>query len=146
MMPLKIIYQEPHREIVLDQEPGGTILEASLANGIAHYHARGGKGRCTTCRGLVVEAAAAGLAGVALTVRSGVVPAVARHRGAVASRAADAVGPAVLPDQLVALRVLDQRRQVHEGLHGRHRSKRADPSSTPRRAGRYPRGPTTTKP
>ena len=31
----KIIYQEPHREIVLDQEPGGTILEASLANGIA---------------------------------------------------------------------------------------------------------------
>ena len=54
----KIIYQEPHREIVLDQEPGGTILEASLANGIAHYHACGGKGRCTTCRVLVVDGAA----------------------------------------------------------------------------------------
>src|SRR3954464_5794299 len=132
MMPLKIIYQEPYREIVLGQEPGGTILEASLANGIAHYHACGGKGRCTTCRVLVVETAAAGLAAVALTVRAGVVPAVAGRRGAVASRAADAVGPAVLPDQLVALRVLDQRRQVHEGRgHGRHRSKRADPFSTP---------------
>ena len=54
----KIIYQEPHRDIVLDQEPGGTILEASLANGIAHYHACGGKGRCTTCRVLVVDGAA----------------------------------------------------------------------------------------
>jgi len=31
----KIIYQEPYQEIVLGQEPGGTILEASLANGIA---------------------------------------------------------------------------------------------------------------
>ena len=54
----KIIYQEPYQEIVLDQEPGGTILEASLANGIAHYHACGGKGRCTTCRVLVVDGAA----------------------------------------------------------------------------------------
>jgi ferredoxin len=43
----RIIYQEPRQEIVLDQEPGGTILEASLANGIAHCHACGGKGRCT---------------------------------------------------------------------------------------------------
>jgi class 3 adenylate cyclase/hemoglobin-like flavoprotein len=54
----KIIYQEPYQEIVLGQEPGGTILEASLANGIAHYHACGGKGRCTTCRVLVVDGAA----------------------------------------------------------------------------------------
>jgi class 3 adenylate cyclase/hemoglobin-like flavoprotein len=53
----KIIYQERYEEIVLDQEPGGTILEASLANGIAHYHACGGKGRCTTCRVLVVDGA-----------------------------------------------------------------------------------------
>ena len=35
----KIIYREPHQQIVLDQEPGGTIMEASLANGIVHYHA-----------------------------------------------------------------------------------------------------------
>src|SRR3954466_15284224 len=58
MMPLKIIYQESHGRIVLDREPGGTSLEASLANGIAHYHACGGKGRCTTCRVLVVDGAA----------------------------------------------------------------------------------------
>src|SRR3954466_729380 len=58
MMPLKIIYQESHGRIVLNQEPGGTILEASLANGIAHYHACGGKGRGTTCRGLGVDRAA----------------------------------------------------------------------------------------
>ena len=30
-----------------------TILEASLAAGIPHYHACGGKGKCTTCRVLV---------------------------------------------------------------------------------------------
>lgn len=34
---------------------GQTILEASLAAGIPHYHACGGKGQCTTCRVLVLE-------------------------------------------------------------------------------------------
>lgn len=54
----KITYQEPYRDIALDWEAGGTILEASLANGIAHYHACGGKARCTTCRVAVVDGAA----------------------------------------------------------------------------------------
>jgi adenylate cyclase len=34
---------------------GQTILQASLAAGIPHYHACGGKGQCTTCRILVLE-------------------------------------------------------------------------------------------
>src|SRR4051812_36631231 len=96
--------------------------------------------------GQVVEAGAACRAAVALAARSGVVPAVAGHGGAVAGRAADALGPAVLPDQLVALGVIDQRRQVHQGRgHGRHRSKRADPSSIPV-APVGALGPTTPKP
>ncbi|NDK55695.1 adenylate/guanylate cyclase domain-containing protein [Pontibacter fetidus] len=32
-----------------------TILQASLAAGIPHYHACGGKGECTTCRVLVLQ-------------------------------------------------------------------------------------------
>ncbi len=32
-----------------------TILEASLAAGIPHYHACGGKGQCSTCRILITE-------------------------------------------------------------------------------------------
>jgi len=49
------------------------------------------------------------------------VPAVAGDGGALAARAADALGPAVLPDQLEASRVIDQGRQVHQGWHERHR-------------------------
>jgi adenylate cyclase len=36
------------RSVLVKQ--GQTILEASLAAGIPHYHACGGHGRCTTCR------------------------------------------------------------------------------------------------
>ncbi|WP_210489905.1 adenylate/guanylate cyclase domain-containing protein [Rufibacter aurantiacus] len=36
---------------------GQTLLEASLAAGIPHYHACGGKGQCTTCRVLVLNGA-----------------------------------------------------------------------------------------
>lgn len=35
-------------------ENGQTMLQASLAAGIPHYHACGGKGQCTTCRVLVL--------------------------------------------------------------------------------------------
>src|SRR3954449_11829236 len=56
----------------------------------------------------VVEAGAARRAAVALPVRLGVVPAVAGDLGTIAARAANAVRPAVLPDQLEALRVVDQ--------------------------------------
>jgi adenylate cyclase len=36
-------------------EEGQTILEASLAAGIPHYHACGGNAKCSTCRILVIE-------------------------------------------------------------------------------------------
>lgn len=42
-------------EKVIPVEQGQTILEASLAAGIPHYHACGGKARCTTCRIRVLE-------------------------------------------------------------------------------------------
>lgn len=42
-------------EKVVPVAEGQTILQASLAAGIPHYHACGGKGQCTTCRVLVLE-------------------------------------------------------------------------------------------
>ncbi|MDO6388613.1 adenylate/guanylate cyclase domain-containing protein [Pontibacter sp. BT731] len=42
-------------EKVIPVEEGQTMLQASLAAGIPHYHACGGKGQCTTCRVLVLE-------------------------------------------------------------------------------------------
>src|SRR4029450_5627087 len=47
----------------------------------------------------------------------------ARHRSAAAGGAADPVRPAMLPDQLEALRVVDQGGEVHQGRggHGHHR-------------------------
>src|SRR3954451_5017856 len=96
--------------------------------------------------GQVVEAGAAGGAAVALPVRLGVVPAVAGDRGAPAARAADAGGPAELAQQLVAIRVIDQRRQFHQRRNERHRCSRADPSSTAHYTRRYRPRPTTLKP
>ena len=50
-MPFKIeLINEKSFEISEDQ----TILQASLNAGIAHYHACGGKARCSTCR-IVVQ-------------------------------------------------------------------------------------------
>lgn len=42
-------------EKAIPVEKGQTILQASLAAGIPHYHACGGKGQCTTCRVLVLK-------------------------------------------------------------------------------------------
>ncbi|MBB6612631.1 adenylate/guanylate cyclase domain-containing protein [Pontibacter sp. Tf4] len=42
-------------EQVVPVEEGQTMLQASLAAGIPHYHACGGKGQCTTCRVLVLQ-------------------------------------------------------------------------------------------
>lgn len=42
-------------EQVVPVEEGQTVLQASLAAGIPHYHACGGKGQCTTCRVLVLQ-------------------------------------------------------------------------------------------
>ncbi|KAA5543463.1 adenylate/guanylate cyclase domain-containing protein [Adhaeribacter rhizoryzae] len=44
-------------EKMVPVQPGQTILEASLAAGIPHYHACGGKAQCSTCRVLVTEGA-----------------------------------------------------------------------------------------
>ena len=40
---------------VIPIEDGQTILEASLAAGVPHYHVCGGKARCSTCRVIVQE-------------------------------------------------------------------------------------------
>jgi len=51
----KIIYpQEDEPSIVLQQQMGGTILQASLCMGLTHYHACDGQARCTTCRVRVI--------------------------------------------------------------------------------------------
>ena len=42
-------------EKVISVGKGQTILDASLAAGIPHYHACGGKAQCTTCRIMVLE-------------------------------------------------------------------------------------------
>ncbi|GEO03704.1 hypothetical protein AAE02nite_13680 [Adhaeribacter aerolatus] len=42
-------------EKVIPVEESQTLLHASLAAGIPHYHACGGKGQCTTCRVLVLQ-------------------------------------------------------------------------------------------
>ncbi len=43
----------------IEVDPASTLLEASLASGLPHAHACGGKGRCSTCRVAVLEGAAA---------------------------------------------------------------------------------------
>ena len=60
--------------------------------------------------GQVVEARSGSPCTVALPMPLRIVVAVADHRGAVTGRAANAIGPAMLADQLVALGVIDQRR------------------------------------
>ena len=42
-------------EKVIEIAEGQTVLEASLCAGIPHFHACGGKGKCTTCRIMVLE-------------------------------------------------------------------------------------------
>ena len=64
--------------------------------------------------GEVVEACAARLAAVALPMRLGVVVAVPGDRGTAAAGAADALRPAVLAHQLVALGVVDQAREIDQ--------------------------------
>ncbi len=42
-------------EKTIDVEPGQSLLNASLSAGIPHFHACGGKAKCSTCRVLVLE-------------------------------------------------------------------------------------------
>lgn len=51
-MPFQVDFKG---EKIVPVAEGQSILEASLAAGIPHYHACGGKGQCTTCRVLVQE-------------------------------------------------------------------------------------------
>src|SRR3954466_1624634 len=63
--------------------------------------------------GQVAEASAADPAFVALTLGLGVIPAVLDDRGRGAMRAGHAVGPAHVPDRLVALGVVEEVMDVH---------------------------------
>ncbi|WP_051360035.1 adenylate/guanylate cyclase domain-containing protein [Adhaeribacter aquaticus] len=53
-MPFQVNFKG---ENVIAIEESQTLLEASLAAGIPHYHACGGNGQCSTCRVLVLEGA-----------------------------------------------------------------------------------------
>jgi adenylate cyclase len=51
-MPFTVIMENDR---VFPIEDGQTILDASLAAGVPHYHVCGGKARCSTCRVVVQE-------------------------------------------------------------------------------------------
>jgi serine/threonine protein kinase/hemoglobin-like flavoprotein/ferredoxin len=53
----RVALREGAERVVIEAQKGGTLLEASLAAGVAHYHACGGKARCTTCRVVVLDGA-----------------------------------------------------------------------------------------
>src|SRR3954447_4051551 len=84
---------------------------AGFSNGLLVVAGQDGAGQ-------VVEAGVTLLAAVALAVPLRVIAPVADHLGAAAPGAADAVGPALLPHQGVALGVIDQGREVHEAGRG----------------------------
>ncbi len=55
----------------------------------------------------VVEAGFTVLAAIALPVRLGLIPAMMGHVGTAAGRTPDAIWPAVLPNQIETLRIVD---------------------------------------
>jgi len=63
----------------------------------------------------VVEAGRTVFAAIALPVRLGVIPTMSGHGRAAAGWTPDAIRPAVLPNQIEAFRVIDQRSQGHQG-------------------------------
>src|SRR4051812_36847196 len=71
----------------------------------------------------VIEPCSAVLAPVPLPISLGVIMAMADHGGAGTARAANAVRPAIVPDQLIALGVIDQGRQSDhlQRRHGQYR-------------------------
>ena len=84
---VKAKYPDPKRLMVSSQDGAGQIIEATLAL----------------------------LAPIALPMPLRVIMAVTSHRGAVTVRAVDALGPPMLAHHLVAFRVVDQRREGHQG-------------------------------
>lgn len=66
------------------------------------------------CSGQVIEATAAVFATVALAVALCFIVAIANHRMARTARTLDAVWPAMLTDQFVALLVINERSEVNQ--------------------------------
>jgi len=64
--------------------------------------------------GQIIEATAAAFATVALAVGLFLIVAIADHRMARTARTLDAVGPTMLTDQIVALRVINERGEVDQ--------------------------------
>jgi len=59
--------------------------------------------------GQVIEACLAVLAAIALPVRLGIIPAMTGHRSTAAGRTPNAVWPAMLPNKVKTLSIVDQR-------------------------------------
>ncbi|MBL8682467.1 MAG: protein kinase [Myxococcales bacterium] len=53
----RVVLREGPERVIVDTPKGTTLLEASLGAGVHHYHACGGKARCTTCRVVVLDGA-----------------------------------------------------------------------------------------
>jgi serine/threonine protein kinase/hemoglobin-like flavoprotein/class 3 adenylate cyclase len=51
----RVSFRETGERVVTVAPEGATLLEVSLAAGIPHYHACGGRARCSTCRVVVLE-------------------------------------------------------------------------------------------
>ena len=56
MLPThRVSFRERNERVVAFAREGETLLDASLAAGIPHYHACGGNARCSTCRVVVLS-------------------------------------------------------------------------------------------
>jgi serine/threonine protein kinase/hemoglobin-like flavoprotein len=51
----RVVFREEGERVVALALEGGSLLDASLAAGIPHFHACGGRARCSTCRVVVLE-------------------------------------------------------------------------------------------
>src|SRR5690606_5370617 len=51
----RVTFRETSERVVTVAPDGSTLLDVSLAAGIPHYHACGGRARCSTCRVVVLE-------------------------------------------------------------------------------------------
>ncbi|PRP97537.1 Serine/threonine-protein kinase Pkn1 [Enhygromyxa salina] len=55
----RVSFREPGERLVALANEGDNLLEVSLAAGVPHYHACGGKAQCSTCRVVVLQGSAA---------------------------------------------------------------------------------------
>jgi serine/threonine protein kinase/hemoglobin-like flavoprotein/class 3 adenylate cyclase len=54
----RVTFREGAERILIDAERGARLLDVSLGANVPHYHACGGRARCTTCRVVVLEGVA----------------------------------------------------------------------------------------